>query len=220
MTIQQGGILEYGTGGAIAGNATVTLANQSELAVQGGGATTVPNALTVTGGTNTVLSFENGTAGGAWTGNGLTSTTAAANPNRLTAVGVIANQTSSGSALYATFDGRPVTTADVLARFTYYGDDNLDGRIDAADYTRLDAGFLTRLSGWGNGDFNYDGTVDASDYTLADNAFNRQTGGLTAPAALLARPAAAVPEPASPAVVAATAAALRGRRHRRRSIPA
>jgi fibronectin-binding autotransporter adhesin len=67
LTIQQGGILEYGASGAIGSGASVTLGNQGELAVQGGSATSMPNSLAVTGGTNSVLSFENGTLG-AYTG--------------------------------------------------------------------------------------------------------------------------------------------------------
>ena len=44
--------------------------------------------------------------------------------------------------------------------------------VNAADYTRLDAGAVTHATGWANGDFNGDGVVDGSDYALADNAFN------------------------------------------------
>jgi hypothetical protein len=68
----------------------------------------------------------------------------------------------------------------VLVKYTDYGDANLDGTVNVADYTRLDAGFISggKLTGWFNGDFNYDGVVDGSDYTLMDNAFNMATGGL------------------------------------------
>ena len=147
-----------------------------------------------------------GFAGGAWTGPGLDSATAGADANHLTAVGVIRNASDAAGTtpIYTAFDGQPATAADVLARLTYYGDANLDGRVDAADYSRLDAGFLLRLTGWLNGDFNYDGVVDASDYTLADNAFNRQTGGIATPAARVAaaRPTSAVPEPGGLTAVA------------------
>jgi fibronectin-binding autotransporter adhesin len=61
MTIQSGGILEYGTGGAVDPAATMTIGNQGEVAVNTG--VTLPNSITVTGGTNSVLSFENGTTG-------------------------------------------------------------------------------------------------------------------------------------------------------------
>ena len=152
-------------------------------------------------------------AGGNWTGLGLTSTTAAADTSRLTAVGVLLNAAATaGQSIYATFDGQPATATDVLARYTYYGDANLDGKVDAADYTRIDAGFLMHLTGWANGDFNYDGVVNATDYTLIDNAFNHQGAALPAPAdpAVAPRAAAttAVPEPSAAWAMAVAAGAL------------
>ena len=172
-----------------------------------------------------------GYAGGAFTATGLTSSVAAADSRHLTAVGVIPNNVG-GSPLYTSFDGQTVTTSDVLARFTYYGDTNLDGAVNAGDYTRVDAGFVTNLTGWLNGDFNYDGRVDGSDYTLMDNAFNQQSGGVATPAlsfasgGLVAAPAAvvagvgsAVPEPTTAGLIAIGLVGLLGRR-RRRSIVA
>jgi len=75
---------------------------------------------------------------------------------------------------------------DVLVKYTYYGDANLDGIVDGSDYSRIDNAFLTDQSnataatGWGNGDFNYDGVTNGSDYTLIDNAFNSQGASLAA----------------------------------------
>ena len=119
-----------------------------------------------------------------------------------------------------------------MARYTYYGDANWDGKVDGQDYALIDAGFLSNdaLTGWYNGDFNYDGKVDASDYTLIDNAYNSQVGGIGAPAAaaiptLVAGTTAelapaSVPEPSVVgfSVAAAAAAAVAGRR-RRTSVP-
>ena len=156
-----------------------------------------------------------GFAGGTWTGRGLASSWAAMSQTHLPAVGVIGNADGT-SPLYATFDGQPVGPGDVIARYTYYGDANLDGRVDLADYTRLDAGFLAKRTGWQNGDFNYDGAVDASDYTLADNAFNHQTGSIASPAA---RPAA-VPEPALLGFALAAGPLSRRRPRRRHRRPA
>ena len=76
---------------------------------------------------------------------------------------------------------------DILVKYTYYGDANLDGKVDASDYSRIDNGYLNHLTGWSNGDFNYDGVINGSDYTLIDNAFNMQGASLAAqisPAAL------------------------------------
>ena len=131
-----------------------------------------------------------GFAGGTWTGPGVADAVAAADGDRLSAVGVIANAADDGTALYATFAGQAVSAADVLVRHTTYGDANLDGRVDGADYTRVDSGYLFAATGWAAGDFNYDSFVDASDYTLIDNAFNHP---VALPAAAAARVAVVPP---------------------------
>jgi hypothetical protein len=118
-----------------------------------------------------------GFAGGTWAGTGLASSAAAADTAHLTALAVVQNSVN-GAALFTTFDGVSVATTDVLVKYTFYGDTNLDGVVNAADYTRVDAGFVLKSTGWVNGDFNYDGVIDGSDYTLMDNAFNMATGGL------------------------------------------
>ncbi len=185
-----------------------------------------------------------GYAGGTWnpsTG-GIYSSTAAASASHLTAVGVIlndSNQSGGGVALYgagggiaSTFDGAAVGLDDVLVKYTYYGDVNLDGAIDGSDYSVVDASYLaenfsggvatTPISGWGNGDFNYDGVVDGSDYTLMDNAFNQQglslgvnpAAQLATSTALVAGGSAVVPEPTTLGLLAIGGAALLGRRRR------
>ncbi|MBI85123.1 MAG: hypothetical protein CMJ81_18160, partial [Planctomycetaceae bacterium] len=61
---------------------------------------------------------------------------------------------------------------DIMGR--EYGDANLDGRIDLADYSTLAGNFdpvgANPDLGWSQGDFNGDGKIDLSDYmTLASN---------------------------------------------------
>ena len=186
------------------------------LDLSNGGVADVP------GGSLSTLTSQaaQGFAGGRWNAaGGIVSATAAADAKHLTGVGVLLNATAAGSPLYTTFAGQPVGATDVLVRDTDYGDADLNGVVNAADYVRLDAGFLGHATGWQNGDFNYDGVVDGSDYTLADNAFDHQAGGTAAPAAALAT--AAVPEPSSLiAAAAAVAAILAGRRGGRRRGPA
>ncbi len=109
----------------------------------------------------------------------LTSAAAAADPTRLRTLGVTLNEDADGLRLYGgvgepTFDGLLPNATDVLVKFTYYGDANLDGTVDGSDYARVDVGSTLHLTGWADGDFNADGTVDGSDYTLIDNAFNDQ----------------------------------------------
>lgn len=63
VTVTSGGIFEYGTAGAVSAGATFNIGNQGEVAVQGYASTEFPNTITVSGGTNSVLSFENSTTG-------------------------------------------------------------------------------------------------------------------------------------------------------------
>jgi len=66
----------------------------------------------------------------------------------------------------------------VFVKYTWNGDANLDGVVNADDYFLIDKGFISQPGGYGNGDFNYDGVVNADDYFLIDFAFLGQTGPL------------------------------------------
>jgi hypothetical protein len=121
----------------------------------------------------------NSAGGGNWNGPGLSSSAAAGDSTHLTTLGVMLNST------LGSFDLQTVSNTDVIVKYTYYGDVNLDGRVDGSDYSRIDNGIITHATGWNNGDLNYDGVVNGSDYTLIDNAFNRQT--MARPSAMLAR---------------------------------
>jgi fibronectin-binding autotransporter adhesin len=169
---------------------------------------------------------------GTWTGSGITSSLAAAAPGKF-AVGVVVNDKTqdptgaaalSGTAIVTTFDGQPVNDGDVLVKYTYAGDANLDGVVNAADYLQIDNGFNSggTAKGWYNGDFNYDGVVNGDDYALIDNAFNTQGGvslaGVSAgPAAMIAgnTEQVAVPEPGMLSLLAIGAGGLIGRRRRK-----
>ena len=73
----------------------------------------------------------------------------------------------------ATFLGQPVTSTDLLVRYTYAGDINFDGVVDLHDFRLMDAGYLAGYDGaacvacWRDGDFSGDGIVDVSDFGLA-----------------------------------------------------
>jgi len=145
---------------------------------------------------------------GAWNGSeGIVSSIAAADSTHLTALGVIQNN-QSGAALFTSshlFDGTAPGAGDILIKYTYCGDANLDGKVDASDYTRIDNGCLNHLTGWFNGDFNYDGIINGSDYTLIDNAFNTQGAQISAQTMVATAEIEAVtpvPEPALPSFVA------------------
>jgi autotransporter-associated beta strand protein len=226
ITIGNGSTLKLSLGSSPAAGVTrgalttpsVTFANASSGKLDIG-----VNALDITGGA-TLSSINalvaSGFAKGNWNGSGIMSSAAASDPLHLTAVGVIQNN-QSGTALYTSFDGSTPGAGDILVKDTYYGDTNLDGLVNSADYARIDGGYLShgRLTGWFNGDFNYDGVINGSDYTLIDNAFNTQGASLAAAVATAeianGGTTSAVPEPATLGLFGIGAAGLLGRRSRR-----
>ncbi|HEV8606137.1 MAG TPA: hypothetical protein VGQ99_12265 [Tepidisphaeraceae bacterium] len=120
-----------------------------------------------------------GRAAGAWTGNGIVSTAAQANPSRTTGLAAISNDDGRGGTIKSTFDGQTVDGDTILVKYTYDGDSNLDGDVDADDYARMDAGFASRgnpgfQSIYRNGNLNYIGSVNSDDYFLIDRAFSGQ----------------------------------------------
>jgi len=119
--------------------------------------------------------------------------------------------------------GQPVDSSAVLVRYTYDGDANLDGLVDAADYGRIDNFFqFPGSTGYWNGDFNYDGIIDAGDYGLIDNSFQLQGAPLAQSdgAVQLDASVTPVPEPAAGVFVGVAGLAsgmLRRRRPRARA---
>jgi len=174
---------------------------------------------------------------GYWDGFGITSSTAAG--ATLTAVGVIDNTDPSVGGK-TTFMGQTVPDAtSILARYTWWGDANLDGVVNSNDYDRIDTNWLLYGNGqgtppggfrWSVGDFNYDGLINSNDYDLIDRAWLLQGSPLmtadgpygfvlpTAEVDFAVGPPATlgvVPEPATIALLAAGALAVVGRRRRR-----
>jgi hypothetical protein len=114
---------------------------------------------------------------GAWDQPGITSSAARSQANHATTLGVL-----SGAEYVAvngsTFGSFSVASGDVLVKYTWYGDTDLNGKVNFDDYVRIDNGFNSHLTGWFNGDFDYSGAVNFDDYVLIDLAFNTQSGTL------------------------------------------
>lgn len=105
--------------------------------------------------------------GGAWSGNGINSSTAAGSGN--TALG-FAESSEIFTSFPATFSGQPVDDTAVLLKYTFYGDANLTGDVTLSDFNRLATNFGLSPRRWVHADFNFDGSVLLSDFNrLATN---------------------------------------------------
>jgi hypothetical protein len=163
--------------------------------------------------------IRNAFAGGAWSGTGITSSSAAANSR--TAVGYAQATDLFDFRLdrvYTFFD-RVVDDTSVLIRYTREGDADLDGRVTFQDFLRFREN-LSSAGDWSDGDFDYDGSVTARDYALLRRNFGTSVGGPPAfPTAAewnaLAAFEATVPEPSGVAALLVAAAGLAMRRRRR-----
>ncbi len=175
-----------------------------------------------------IVSAQNGVDGDFitnWSGPGITSSFArTANVMTgfdLTGLGVIRNSdidviTGLPGAAYTSFSGQPVTPDDVLVKYTYIGDGNLDGLVSFDDYVGMDNAFFGLIPnlGWATGDINFDGLINFDDYTVVDQAFFFQGAPLSHTVV------SAVPEPGT-CILAALAgfAALTFGRNRRWRFP-
>jgi hypothetical protein len=113
---------------------------------------------------------------GAWDGFGITSSSAATNPNANTTLGAMeASEYDSVYGAGSLFSGIDPDDTAVLIKYTYYGDTDFNGFVDGDDYARTDSGFNLGLAGWLNGDADGNGFIDGDDYALIDLAFNTQS---------------------------------------------
>jgi hypothetical protein len=114
------------------------------------------------------------------------------------------------------FGGQTVADTDVLVMYTYTGDADLSGAVNADDYFLIDSNYNKSgtTDGWYHGDFNYDGQINGDDYFAIDNSYMGQ-GSPLLPGGLPGG-VSAVPEPTSLTVLG-LGAMLLGRRSRRRA---
>jgi autotransporter-associated beta strand protein len=157
-------------------------------------------------------------SGTLWTGTGIQSSTAAADAaansnSTVFAVGAIKNIDKNGNLIYSTWPAPPspdtgatgLATTDVLVKYTYFGDADLNGVVDnTTDYDLWSNGFtdpgLAATNGWLYGDFDFSGIVDnTTDYDLWSTGFAHQGGPLSGAGDQASAPASvqAVPEPSA-----------------------
>jgi len=135
---------------------------------------------------NLIIDFEAGytpiedisawvTAGcnqGTWDGTGIMSSVAADEPNHLTALGLLDNTDGDVGGL-ASLEGESVDATCILVKYTWWGDVDLSGLIDANDYDQIDKYYLFPPQDlfWYHGDFTYDDAIDANDYDKIDKSY-------------------------------------------------
>jgi hypothetical protein len=140
------------------------------------------------------LRLRVGYNGGNWMGTtsppgAITSSMAISDPTLSTSVNLVDNAILG----VPTFGGAPTTNVSLLLKYTYYGDADLNGQVNADDLTVFGNNF-GRLSGVTqiDGDVDFDNDVDADDLTVFGNNFGKGVGN-----PLSGGTAAAVPEPAT-----------------------
>jgi hypothetical protein len=218
-------ILANGSDSGTSRTSALSVAGQLDLSnnalIVAGGAIGSTSGGTYSGVTGLIQSGFN-LGGTLWAGPGITTSLGGNGSGNFHALGVILNDLASvgqpSGPIYTSFGGQDVGVNDVLVKYTYFGDADLDGAVTTNDYFQIDNGFLGSKTGWINGDFDYDGAVTTNDYFLIDNAFLGQGSALVPTSLGGAAPLSgvtAVPEPASLGVFAFAAAALLARRRRR-----
>lgn len=109
-----------------------------------------------------------GNNGGVWNGTGIISSTAASG-------GLSVGKTlgyAVASDLGTTPMWQSLPSGSVVVKYTYLGDTNLDGNIDATDLANMNAGQTWQnqhpqsTADWYQGDVNYDGKVNQDDWIL------------------------------------------------------
>jgi len=169
LTINSGGTVQIAanTGGGIADGATGASQSLAELHID------ATSTLDITNNHITLLA----------TG------TSATDPNFSTYLGFIRNRQIISTTNFPGYgiglvDGNddvhtsPVAPNTIEIAYTLEGDANLDGKVDASDFSIFAPNFgLNTTLGWEAGDFNYDGKVDASDFSAFAPNFGLQDNG-------------------------------------------
>jgi T5SS/PEP-CTERM-associated repeat protein len=108
-------------------------------------------------------------------------------------------------------------SGEIEIMFTLLGDANLDGTVNAEDYTSFSHNIGQSGMYWDDGDFNYDGTVNAEDYTLFSHNIGQSAVFAASPDDLESANDinfTNVPEPAISGMIAMSALGILRRRRR------
>ena len=130
-------------------------------------------------------------ANGSWSGDGITSADADASHFGIG----YAEASDIFTTFPAVFLGQTIDSTTVLARFTRFGDADLDHIVNLNDFNRLAANFGATDAFWHEGDFNYDQRVNLTDFNLLAANFGLSADGPAATPNDWATLASVVPEP-------------------------
>ncbi|MBC8107446.1 MAG: hypothetical protein H7Z14_12710 [Anaerolineae bacterium] len=174
LDIRPGGTLRVGTGATVVKtrNRSLNLTFLNGVLDLAGGAfiSRAGGPITLDGFRSRIIAGRNG---GAWNGTGA----GGAINSSLAATSLLADAVGYGlgsEIAISSIGGFSIAGGDVLLRYTFYGDTDLNGVVDFDDYSRIDAGFNNNRTGWVNGDCDYNDVIDFDDYSLIDLAFNTQ----------------------------------------------
>jgi autotransporter-associated beta strand protein len=146
---------------AVAGTGALDL-NNNAMIVDYSGATPLANIRSL---------LQQGYAGGAWTGNGMTSSVAASIVGGFPIVALGYAEASSIS--IGAIPGQIFDQTSIVIRYTLVGDANLDQVVNSLDFTALASSFDQTGRHWFQGDFNYDGVVNALDFNAIASNFGQ-----------------------------------------------
>jgi autotransporter-associated beta strand protein len=140
----------------------------------------------------------------------------ASGADQYTTLAVFQNSPDGGAnAYYTSFDGQAVFASDVIVKFTWKGDANLDGVLDGKDFKAMQEAAIFGPSGGLATDVNNDGVVDASDLQAFVTTYNYYTSNTGLPAydsSINGPVTSAIPEPAALGLLAPIVPMLSRRR--------
>ncbi len=226
---------EIGQNGTLA-SMTVSALNQSFVTINTmgslkitGGSDNIINTLTMNGGqldiTNTRLFIDYGSGPDPiasieqWIANGFYGSSGPQIISSAIAADDAASGLSYGIGYADGADGvvAGLPSGEIEIMFTLLGDANLDGTVNAEDFTPFSAN-VGKDGSWDQGDFNYDGTINSEDFTPFSANLGK-SATLAAQAGVLnsanAINLANVPEPASAGAMTVVVLGLFARRRRR-----
>ena len=112
-----------------------------------------------------------GAGGGTWTGNGITSSTVAANAAHYT-IGIFDNAVLGLTGFGGTGN---VDNNSILVSISHLGDANRNGIVDIQDQSLVTNHWQSAQNNWAAGDLNMDGFVDLQDLTLVTNNWQQSS---------------------------------------------